>query len=162
LPPEAALAELANLLETAPTVGVGLSAAAPTIARLVPFDRLTFVLFEPDGTRMAVRWLAEGGATTWVDDDHRQPLAIAGAPAEWVRATGQTLHERDTLASRFPHHPVRAAGRRSFLLVPLGAPTIGVLGWSMVAPGGYPEEAIATAERIAALISARLGAGPSG
>ncbi|GIW08715.1 MAG: hypothetical protein KatS3mg060_3520 [Dehalococcoidia bacterium] len=154
--PDAPFAEVAGLLESAPTIADGLTAAARAIARLVPYDRLTFVLFEPDGVRMAVRWLAEGNTTDWLADDRRQPIPMAGTPAEWVRASGRTLHEQDTLDSPFSHHPVREAGRRSFLLVPLGTPARGVLGWSLLRPGGYPDEAIAAAERIASLVAARL------
>jgi hypothetical protein len=156
LRPKSAIDAVAELLDAAPSLADGLTAAAPVIDRLVPFDRLTLVLFEPDGEHMAVCWLAEDGMTTSLDEDRRQSVAMSGTPAEWVRASGQTLHERDTLESRFPHHPVRDAGRRSFILAPLGAPAVGVLGWSRRAPGGYPADEVAAAERIARLVAARL------
>lgn len=153
---EPELDRIATLLDAAPSLADGLQAAAPVVARLVPFDRLTLVLFEPDGETMAVRWLAEGGSATALDEEDRQLVAMSGTPAEWVRATGQTLHEPDTFASQFPHHPVRDAGRRSFILAPLGAPAVGVIGWSRLAPGGFSPSEVAAAERIAGVIAARL------
>ncbi|MFN8534990.1 MAG: GAF domain-containing protein [Dehalococcoidia bacterium] len=156
MPPEAALDAIATAIQDAPSIGAALDRAALALRSLIPYDRLTFVLFEPDGTRMAVRWTDEAGTTEWLDDAVRRPISMEGTPAEWVRASGRSLHEPDTNESRFDHHPVREAGRRSFLLVPVGVPPAGVIGWSTVAPGGFSADAIPLAEQVAALVADRL------
>jgi hypothetical protein len=134
----------------------------PDIVHELSFDNITLVLFEPDGEHMRIRWEANRSAGGAPDGDRVTPRVIRGTPAEYVRGSGNQLKEDDTAQSRFEHHPVRAAGRRSFVLTPLGEqPIPGVIGFSTYEAKKMTGADAAAAQAIAGAIRQALDTGAS-
>ncbi len=153
----ATIQDVTDALDRMDSLADALQSHREPISQLVPFDQLVLVLFDPDGEHMAIRWQTGPDGTEAVPRESRRITSIAGTPAEWVRREQRTLFESDTNGSAFSHHPVRAAGRRSFILVPITTdPVIGVLGFSTFAPNTYNPMHVQAAEAIASAAGRRV------
>ena len=160
----AVIAQIGRLIGSTMDIGDVYERFADEAQKLIPFDRISVNLFDPDGKSITLAYLSG------FDIADRTPgtsIPLAGSLSELFmsRRSGMIIHVEnlEDLIRQFPSVTdslaVRA-GVRSMIGVPLiyRGEEIGILHFRSKTPNAYTERDLRLAERIGAQIAGAIGA----
>ena len=157
---KAVMAEIGRIITSTLKIEEVYGQFAAEVKKILPFDRIAINFLDFDSQTVATQYVA-GFAVEGRSGGDRFPLAGTATAAVVASGRGMVMPELSAqeIESRWPGHlPVRRAGIRSTLLVPMisaGKP-FGALVLMALEPGAYTGLDIPVAESVAAQISGAI------
>ena len=157
---KAVMAEIGRIITSTLKIEEVYGQFVTQVKKVLPFDRIAINLVDFDSQTVATQYVA-GFAVEGRGGGDRFPLAGTATAAVVESSRGMVMPELSAqeIESRWPGHlPVRRAGLRSTLLVPLIASgkAFGALVLMALEPGAYTGRDIPVAESVAAQISGAI------